>query len=107
MRIEGIALEYHGHVPILRVDVVDERAIDKNLALGDIFQPHDHVEQRRLPATRGANEDKELPVANDEAHVFYGGRTVEALGRSTQLDLGHGLSLEGAGGESGHDTALE
>ena len=37
-----------------------------DLAVGDVFEPGDHPEQRRLPAAGGADEDHELAVGDVE-----------------------------------------
>ena len=49
--------------PRLRgVDVVDQLAVDQDLAVGDLLEPGDHPQQGRLAATRRADEDHELAV---------------------------------------------
>ena len=117
VRVQGVALEDHGDVAVLRRLVVDDLAVDAQLALGDVLQPGDHVEGGRLPAAGRADQDDELAVGDVEVDVVHRQRTVrEALGDVVQNDLGHGLllkspasrlALDGAGGQPGDDAPLE
>ena len=40
---------------------------------GDVLEPGDHAQQRRLAAAGRADEDDELAVADPQAHVVDGG----------------------------------
>ena len=94
VRVDGVALEHHRHVAVLGVDVVDDLAADLQLALGDVLEADDHVEQRRLPAARRAHEDEELAVADGEVGLLHRLEAVAVpLGELVEHDLGHVVSL--------------
>ena len=59
--------------------VVDLAAADGDVAGGDLLQPGDQAQQRRLAAARGTDEDDELAVLHLEVDV------VEHLRRSEGL----------------------
>jgi hypothetical protein len=48
-RIQRVRLEHHRDVAILRRQVVDDLAVDADLAARHRLEAGDHVEQRRLP----------------------------------------------------------
>ena len=57
-------------------------------------RPGDHVQRRRLPAARRADEDDELAVGDVEVDLVDGQRAVGiALGDVVQDDVGHWYSL--------------
>ena len=64
VRIERVGLEHHGDAAIGRLDIVDDLAADRHLALGDVLEPGDHAQQRRFPAARRADEDHEFAVGH-------------------------------------------
>ena len=49
-----IVLEYHAHVPLVGGDVVDDLAVNLNLAAFNGVKADDHAQQRGLAAARGA-----------------------------------------------------
>jgi hypothetical protein len=90
VRVQGVVLEDHRDVAVLRGEVVDHLAADLQVALGDVLQPGDHPQRRRLPAARRADEDHELRVADLQVHVLDGLEAVRiALDDVVELDLGH------------------
>jgi len=50
MRVQRVGLEHHRDVSIFRGEIVDALSSDADLAFGDVFQPGDHPQQRRLAA---------------------------------------------------------
>ena len=70
VRIERVGLEHHGDVALRRVQLVDARAVDADLALGDRLQPGDHVEQRRLAAARRADQHEEAALLDVEVDAL-------------------------------------
>jgi len=88
VRIERVVLEDHGDVAVLRRAVVDNLVADPQLARGDVLEPGDHPQRRRLAAARGPDEDHELAVADVEVHVLDGFvAVVEHLGHTIEDDL--------------------
>ena len=71
MRIERIVLEHHGDVAILRRHVVDDVAVDRDLAAGDFLEAGDHAQRRRLAAARWADQDDELVIRDVEVDALY------------------------------------
>jgi hypothetical protein len=70
MRVKRIVLEHHRYVALLRGQSIDDLVADPKLSLGDVLEPGDHLQRRRLAAARGANEDHKLAVLNVEGHVL-------------------------------------
>ena len=64
MRVERVALEHHGDVALLGPQRVDDPAVDRDLAGGDLLEAGEHAQQRRLAAAGRADEDDELAVAD-------------------------------------------
>ena len=94
VRVQSVALEHHGDVTVLGRLVVDHLAADPQLALGDVFQAGDHVERRRLPAARRADQDDELAVGDVEVNAIDRQRAIrEALGDLIQNDVSHCFSF--------------
>jgi hypothetical protein len=91
VRVERVVLEHHRQVAVAGREVVDDLVADLDLALGDVLQPHDHPQDRRLPAARRADEDHELAVVDLQVDVGHrrrvrpGERLVDVLER----DAGH------------------
>ena len=76
MRVERVALEDHRDVAVTRRHVVDDPLADPERALGDLLEPGDHPQRRRLAAAGRADEDHELAVADLEIDVVDGPRPV-------------------------------
>ncbi|MEY9720367.1 hypothetical protein ABIA22_002857 [Sinorhizobium fredii] len=66
MRVERIGLEHHGDAALRWRHLVDPLAVDEHVAAGDLLQPGDHPEQRRLPAAGRPDEDDELALLDVE-----------------------------------------
>ena len=90
VRVERVALEHHRDVAAAWRQVGDVSATDRDAALADLLEPRDHPEQRRLAATRGADEDEELAVLDAQVDVLDGDHSAgEDLRQVFELDLGH------------------
>jgi hypothetical protein len=93
VRVERVVLEHHGQVAVPRGLVVDPVVADDHVAGGDVLQPHDHPQQRRLPAARRPDQDHELAVLDVDAHVVDGREAVPVLLDDVlHLDGGHGIN---------------
>ena len=66
VRIERVVLEDHRHVAVAGSDVIDQPAVDVDLAVADIFQPGDHLEQGALAAARRPEQHQEFMVLDGE-----------------------------------------
>ena len=93
VRVQRVALEHHRDVAVLGRLVVYHLAADAQLARGDVLQAGDHVERRRLPAARRADQDDEFPVGDFQVEVVDRERSIgKTLGDVIKHDWGH-LSL--------------
>ena len=89
VRIERIGLEHHGDAALGRLDIVDDLAADRDLAVGDVLEPGDHPQQRRLSAARRADEDHELAVGDLEVGAVDDLVGAEALDDFLQGNASH------------------
>ena len=92
VRIERVVLEHHGDVAILRRHVVDDVAADQDLAAGDVLEPGDHAQRRRLAAARRAHQHHELVVGDIEVDAAHGLDLVVLLDDLAQRDFRHGVA---------------
>src|SRR3990172_11716355 len=79
MRVEGVRLEYHGDVPVLRRDVIHQAVAYIDVALGQGLQAGEEADDRGLPAAGRADEDQEFLVGNLQRQVVDGNHIAEAL----------------------------
>src|SRR4029450_4158974 len=79
VRIQGVALEHHRDVAVLRIEIVHRLAVDRDRAGRDFLEPGEHSKKRGLAATRRADEDHELAVLDVEAHAVDDLRDAEGL----------------------------
>ena len=87
VRVERVALEDHGDVAVLGVDVVDDPLADGDGAAGDLLEPGHHAQGGRLAAARRAEEHQELAVGDVQRQVVDRGGVTEALGDAVEADL--------------------
>ena len=95
VRVERVVLEDHRDVAVLRRQVVDDLVADPHGAVGDVLEPGDHAERRRLAAARRPDEHDELAVG--DCHVEVDDRACAVridLADTLERDLRH----VGAGG---------
>ena len=72
VRVERVALEDHGDVAVLGRHVVDDPVADEELAVADLLQAGDAAQRGGLAAAGGADQDRELAVADLEVQVVDG-----------------------------------
>jgi hypothetical protein len=89
VRVERIVLEHHRHVAVLGRDVVDDLAVDRDLAVGDLLQAGDHPQRGRLAAARGADQHHELLVGDVEVDRAHRLDVIEALDHFAERYLRH------------------
>ena len=70
--VERVVLEHHGDVAVARRQMVDHLVADADVAAGDVFQPRNHAQRRRLAAAGRADQRHELLVGNLEIDVLHG-----------------------------------
>ena len=70
--IEGVVLENHRDIAVLREGVVAIDPVDEELAVGDFLEPRDHAEGRRFAASGRTDEDDEFPVLDIEVEIENG-----------------------------------
>ena len=69
--------------------VVDDVAADQDVAAGDVLQPRDHAQRRRLAAAGWADQHHEFVVGNIEIDAAHGLDFIVALDDLTQSDFRH------------------
>ena len=72
VRIERVALEHHGNVPVLRGHVVDQLIVDIQFAAGDLLKTGHHAQRCRFATARRADQHDKLLVLDLEVQVIYG-----------------------------------
>ena len=90
VRVQRVALEDHGDVAVLRLDVVDLAAPDLDGAFGRLLEAGDHAQRGRLPAAGRPEQDEELLVGHLQGEVVDRGHVGEALRHLTDGDPAHG-----------------
>ena len=94
VRVERVVLEDHRDVALLRRQVVDDFLADPDLAVGDLLEPREHAQRRRLAAARRADDDHELAVLDHEVELVDGQRAVVVdLRDLLERDLSHARSF--------------
>jgi hypothetical protein len=89
VRVERVILEHHGDVPVLGIELVDDAAVDRDLAGGDVLQPGDHAQQGALAAARGADEDHELAVDDLQVDAMHDLDLAERLFHAAKAEARH------------------
>ena len=89
MRVEGVALEDHGNVAVLRRDVVDDLVADQQGAIGDLLKAGNHAERGGFAAARGPYEHHELAISDLKGEVFDGEDLAVLLGDTLERDRSH------------------
>src|SRR3546814_13849438 len=69
MREDGVALEHHVHWAPVRRDARHILSVDEDLAFARQFEAGDHAQQRRLAATRRAEQYEEFAGIDVEGDV--------------------------------------
>ena len=71
VRIERIVLENHGGIAQFAVDIVYDDVVYFKFARGNLLEPRNHAQHRRLAAAGGADEHDELLVVNLHREVVH------------------------------------
>ena len=93
VRVEGVVLEDHGDVTVLRGNVGDVLIADEDTASVDVLQACEHTQGGGLAAAGGADQDEELAVSNIEAELVDGG-LVGARVHASRVIKGNGCHVE-------------
>ncbi len=89
VRVERIALEHHGDVAVLGLDVVDHLVADLQGAVRHGLEAGDHAQRRRLPAARRAQQHHELLVDDVEGQRIDRHDLVEPLRDPVEPNRAH------------------
>ncbi len=72
MRVQGVVLKDHGHIPVFRREIVDPAVADQDIAGIGALESRDHPERGRLAAARRTDKDHKLLVLRREADAVHG-----------------------------------
>jgi hypothetical protein len=90
VRVQGVVLEHHGHLPPARLDPGHVAPADLDGARGRGLQPGDGPQQGGLAAARRAEQGEELPVLDAQVEaVDRPHPSGELLDQRAEHDLGH------------------
>ena len=89
VRVERVGLEHHRDAAARGRHVVHHLAVDLHRAAGDVLQPGDQAEQRRLSAAGRADEDDELAGMDVEVDALDDMHGAKRLGDGVEVDFGH------------------
>jgi hypothetical protein len=89
MRIERVILEHHCNVAILGRHIIDDLAVDEDVAGSGLLEPGDHAQRGALSTTGRSHQDDEFIVGNGEADVAHRIDVVEALHNIAQRHVSH------------------
>jgi hypothetical protein len=84
-RVERVGLEHHGNVPVLRRDVVDDAAIDRDRAATGLLEAGNDVQQCGFAAAGGTDEHGELAAADCQIDALQHFQQAEALAHVMEL----------------------
>ena len=85
--VQGVVLEYHGDIPILGGNVVDQLAVDIQLTAGDLLQTGDHPQGGGFTAAGGADQYDKFVILDlqvkilDSQNALFGDLQVALLFR--------------------------
>src|SRR5205814_94265 len=79
VRIEGVRLEHHRDVAVLRCNVVDDAVADQDAAARHLLEAGEHSQRGALAATRRTDQDHEFLVLDLQHQVVDGLRVAELL----------------------------
>ena len=70
--VQRVALKHHGHIALVRRRGVHDFVVEVQVALGDVFQPRDHVQGGRFAAARRPEQHQKLLVPDVQVQVLQG-----------------------------------
>src|SRR4029453_5334963 len=79
VRIEGVALEDHRDVAVLRGHLVHDPVADQEASIGDLLQSGDAPKRGGLPAAGWTYQADELAIADLEIEVVDGNDVLAVL----------------------------
>ena len=88
LRVERVGLEHHADAAVLGLLPGDVLALDPDLAVGDVEQPGDAVEQRRLAAARRAEQHDELALGDVDVQLVEDRQRAVGEGQVLDRDAG-------------------
>jgi hypothetical protein len=98
VRVQGVGLEHHRHVPPGRRQIVHDPPADADAAPAQRLQAGDQPQQGALPAAAGPEHDHHLAVGDPEAQVGDRRRAVGVHpGDVVEQNLGHAGTTIAAG----------
>ena len=71
MRIQGVALEHHGDITILRFHIVYYFPVDNQLAGADVLQAGHHPQRGGFAAAGRPYKDDKFFILNIQIKVFH------------------------------------
>src|SRR5690606_15318548 len=74
---------------VARLEIIDDGAVDADLARCRVLEASDHAQRGRLAATGRADEDNELAIADLEVHVLHRNHAAVVLAQVAKLDARH------------------
>ena len=89
VRVKRIVLEHHGNVAVRRRQVVDHPVPDADRPRGDAFQPGNHAQKCRFPATGRPDQNHELPVLDIDIDTVQNVHRAIGLAQVADRNLGH------------------
>jgi hypothetical protein len=93
VRVERVVLEHHGDVALRRIEVGYIAPIDQDTARRGPLQPSNQTQQRRLAATRCADDDQHFAIRERQIDAMQYVDQAEALAESVQFQLRHSDKL--------------
>jgi len=91
VRVERIALKYHGDIARAGREVGDHPAVDHDVAGGGPLQPGDHAHQRGLAASGRTEQHEELALLRNHVDAIDGAHFVEQLCQAAHFNSCHDL----------------
>ena len=108
--VEGVELEHHRDVALLRLEVVHASASDDDVTAACPFKAGDDPQCRRLAATRGPKQTHDLAGGHRQIDVTHGRKAAESLGDLPELNRRHPCSrstFDGAEGDTAQKLILQ
>src|SRR5439155_25443183 len=90
-RVERIRLEDDADVAIARLDIVDARAVERDVAVGWVVDAGEHQQRGRLAATRRAEHGDERAVLDGQVDAIDAGCPKPTLPDDLEHDARHDL----------------
>src|SRR5262249_56457229 len=89
--VERVVLEHHGDVALFRRHAIDDALADADFARGDVLEPRDHAQQRRLAASRRPHQHDEFAFVDEDVDAVDDLERSKGLYYVADRDRSHGL----------------